>query len=64
MADRLSFELQVGKAFSDMQEFADILLKTFDLQKETEGYDKNFDDIPLINNLADAANGRLNMHIF
>ncbi|MDN9012747.1 hypothetical protein [Brevibacillus laterosporus] len=47
-----------------MQEFADILLKTFDLQKETEGYDKNFDDIPLINNLADAANGRLNMHIF
>lgn len=59
LADRLSSELQIGKAFSDMQEFADVLRKTFDLQKETEGYDKNFDDIPLINNLADVANGRL-----
>ncbi|RFB34720.1 hypothetical protein DZB91_11465 [Brevibacillus sp. VP] len=59
LANRLSSELQSGKAFADMQRFADVLLKDFDLQKETEGYDKNFDDIPLINNLADIANGRL-----
>ncbi|QOT00743.1 C39 family peptidase [Brevibacterium sp. JNUCC-42] len=59
LAERLSTEMQVGKSFSDMEKFADVLLKTFDLQRETEGYDKNFDDIPLINNLADIANGRL-----